>query len=213
LNRAKEDLTMTAIARRPLLAALLALPALPAAAAIDAVKASSFIQATGSELVAAINSGAAVARRREQVAAVLRRAVDIEGAGRFILGRFWRQATPAEQAEYAKLFEETIILNLAARFGEYQGVKFTLGRAQPNADQDVMVSTTIERPNSPAFVLDWRVAEIGGQPRIVDMIAEGTSLRLTQRSEYASVIQRNNGQVSALLAAMRDQITRMKAQQ
>jgi phospholipid transport system substrate-binding protein len=213
LNRAKEDLTMTAIARRPLLAALLGLPALPAAAAIDAVKASSFIQATGSELVAAINSGAAVARRREQVAAVLRRAVDIEGAGRFILGRFWRQATPAEQAEYAKLFEETIILNLAARFGEYQGVKFTLGRAQPNADQDVMVSTTIERPNSPAFVLDWRVAEIGGQPRIVDMIAEGTSLRLTQRSEYASVIQRNNGQVSALLAAMRDQITRMKAQQ
>lgn len=204
---------MTAFHRRPLLAAALLLPAAKAVAAIDAVKASSFIQSTGNELVGAINSGAPVARRREQVATVLRRAVDIEGVGRFILGRFWRQATPAEQADYTRLFEDTLIHNLASRFGEYQGVKFTLGRAQPNTDDDVMVSTTIERPNSAAFVLDWRVAELAGQPRIIDMIAEGTSLRLTQRSEYASVIQRNNGQVSALLTAMRDQIPRMRAQE
>jgi len=206
---------MTTIERRLVLATALGLPlALPfrqAAAAIDAARASTFIQSTGNELVGAINSNAPVARRRESVAGILRRAVDIEGVGRFILGRFWRTATPAEQQEYTKLFEETLIHNLASRFGEYQGVKFTLGRSQANTEEDVMVSTSVERPNTAAFTLDWRVAEVGGGPRIIDMIAEGTSLRLTQRSEYASVIQRNGGQVSALLAAMRQQIAQMRA--
>ena len=206
---------MTTIERRLLLATALGLPlALPfrqAAAAIDAARASTFIQGTGNELVGAINSSAPVAARRESVAGILRRAVDIEGVGRFILGRFWRTASPAEQQEYTKLFEETLIHNLASRFGEYQGVKFTLGRSQANTEEDVMVSTSVERPNTAAFTLDWRVAEVGGGPRIIDMIAEGTSLRLTQRSEYASVIQRNGGQVSALLAAMRQQIAQMRA--
>jgi phospholipid transport system substrate-binding protein len=206
---------MTTIERRLVLAATLGLPfAVPArraAAAIDAARASTFIQATGNELVGTINSGAPVAARRTSVAGVLKRAVDIEGVGRFILGRFWRVATPAEQEEYTKLFEETLIHNLASRFGEYQGVKFTLGRAQANTEDDVMVSTSVERPNTAAFTLDWRVSDVSGGPKIVDLIAEGTSLRLTQRSEYASVIQRNGGQVSALLAAMRQQIVQMRA--
>jgi phospholipid transport system substrate-binding protein len=54
------------------------------------------------------------------VAAILRRAVDVEGTGRFILGRWWRTATPAEQQEYLQLFEQTLIRNLASRFGEYR---------------------------------------------------------------------------------------------
>ncbi len=206
---------MTTIQRRLVVAAALGLPvALPlrsALAAIDATRASGFIQSTGNDLVGAINSNAPVAARRDSVAGILRRAVDIEGVGRFILGRFWRTASPAEQQEYSRLFEQTLIHNLASRFGEYQGVKFTLGRSQANTEDDVMVSTSVERPNTAAFTLDWRVSDIGGAPRIIDMIAEGTSLRLTQRSEYASVVQRNGGQVSALLAAMRQQISQMRA--
>jgi phospholipid transport system substrate-binding protein len=176
----------------------------------DIARASAFIQATGQELVTAINdTRASPQQRRDRVAAVLRRAVDVPGVGRFILGRWWRQASPAEQQEYMQLFEETLIRNLAARFGEYQGVRFSLGRTQQRTEEDVLVSTIIERANSAPFSLDWRVADVGGQPRVVDVIAEGTSLRLTQRSEYSSVIQRNNGQVSALLAAMRQQIQQL----
>jgi phospholipid transport system substrate-binding protein len=172
-----------------------------------------FIQSTGQEMVAVINSGAPVAQRRQQVAAILRRAVDVEAVGRFVLGRWWRQASPAEQQEYMRLFEETLIRNLSARFGEYQGVRFSLGRSQQRTEEDVLVSTIIERPNLAPFGLDWRVSEVGGQPKVVDVIAEGTSLRLTQRSEYSAVIQRNNGQVAALLAAMRNQIQQLAARE
>jgi len=123
------------------------------------------------------------------------------------------QATPQEQQEYIKLFEETLIRNLSARFGEYQGVRFSLGRSQQRTEDDVLVNTIIERPNTAPFSLDWRVSEVGGHPRIVDVIAEGTSLRLTQRSEYSSVIQRNNGSIAALLQAMRGQIAQLAARE
>lgn len=208
---------MTTHSRRAALAAglLIAGGALPARAQVaDIARASAFIQQTGNDLVAAINdTRAPVAQRRERVAAVLRRAVDIQGVGRFIIGRWWRQATPQEQADYMRLFEETLIRNLSSRFGEYQGVRFSLGRTQQRTEDDVLVNTLIERANSAPFALDWRVAEVGGQPKIVDVIAEGTSMRLTQRSEYSSVITRNNGQVAALLAAMQQQIQQMAARE
>lgn len=205
-----------AMPRRAVLTGLAALPfARPAASQqIEISRAASFIQATGEELVAAINaSGASVAQRRERVAAVLRRAVDVEGVGRFILGRYWRVATAEQQAEYLRLFEEVLIRNLSARFGEYQGVRFALGRSQARTEEDALVNTVVERPGSPAFGLDWRVAEVGGQPRIVDVIAEGTSLRLTTRSEYSSVISRNGNTIEPLLVAMRQQIRSLAARE
>jgi phospholipid transport system substrate-binding protein len=187
----------------------------PAAAQqVDLGRATAFIQQTGEQLVGAINAtGQSVAQRRERVAEVLRRSVDVEGVGRFILGRWWRQATPEQQQEYLQLFEQVLIRNLSARFGEYQGVRFTLGRTQARTEEDALVNTIVERPGNPAFGLDWRVAEIGGQPKVVDVIAEGTSLRLTTRSEYSSVITRNGGQVAALLSAMRNQIQQLAARE
>lgn len=180
----------------------------------DIARATAFIQATGQELVTAINAtNAPVAQRRERVAQVLRRAVDVDGVGRFILGRWWRTATAEQQQEYLQLFEQVLIRNLSARFGEYQGVRFSLGRTQARTEEDALVSTIVERPGNPAFGLDWRVAEVGGQPKVVDVIAEGTSLRLTTRSEYSSVISRNGGNVAALLAAMRQQIQTLAARE
>jgi len=206
---------MTNLPRRPLLGLLAAgLLTTPAQAATDPARAAAFIQATGEKLVAAINDTRSdVATRRNRVAAVLRQAVDTEGVGRFILGRWWRQATPAEQAEYLRLFDETLTRNLSARFGDYQGVRFSVGRLQQRTEDDVLVNTVIERPNSAAYALDWRVSEVGGQPKIVDLIAEGTSLRLTQRSEYSAVIQRNGNSIAALLAAMQGQIAQLAARE
>lgn len=187
------------------------LPLLPAPraghAAVPPARATAFIQAAGEELVAVINNPALSAEeRRRRVAAILRRSVDVEGVGRFVLGRFWRQATPAEQAEYLRLFEESLIRNLAGRFGEFQGVSFSVERSPRMIEEDVVVATIVTRPGQPPVTLEWRVAEVGGQPRIVDLIAEGASLRLTQRSEYAAVITRGGNQVAALNAALRRQL-------
>jgi phospholipid transport system substrate-binding protein len=199
----------------PLLAAAgLVVSPRPGRAEIDPARATAFVQAAGNELVAAINDPRLdLATRRDRVGATLRRTIDIEGTGRFILGRYVRQASPAELAEYIRLFDDIIVRNLSARFGEYRGVRFTLGRSQQRTEEDVLVSTIVERPNTAAFSLDWRVSEVHGQPRVVDVIAEGTSLRLTTRSEYSAVIQRNGGRVASLLDAMRNQIAQLAARE
>lgn len=208
---------MTVPSRRALLALCATLPFLQpggAAAQMDPNRAASFIQQTGEAMVATLNSTTlTLPQRRERVANILRQAVDIEGTGRFILGRWWRVASPAEQQEYLRLFEETLIRNLASRFGEFQGVRFAMGRSQQRTEDDVLVTTIVERPGTPPINLDWRVADVNGHPRVVDLVAEGTSLRLTQRSEYSSVVQRGGGQVSALLTAMRGQLSQMQARQ
>jgi phospholipid transport system substrate-binding protein len=203
------------ISRRFLLAGFAGLASLPVRAQqMDITRATAFVDRAGQDLVNAINDPRLnQTQRRDKVGGILRSAIDIEGTGRFILGRYVRQASPAELQDYLKLFDEIIIRNLSARFGEYRGVKFSLGRSQQRTEEDALVSTLVERPNSPAFTLDWRVAEINGQPKVVDVIAEGTSLRLTTRSEYAAVIQRNSGRVASLLEAMRGQIAQLAARE
>ena len=203
------------ISRRFLLAGFAGLASLPARAQqMDITRATAFVDRAGQDLVNAINDPRLnQTQRRDRVASILRNAIDIEGTGRFILGRYVRQASPAELQDYQKLFDEIIIRNLSARFGEYRGVKFSLGRSQQRTEEDALVSTLIERPNNPSFTLDWRVADINGQPKVVDVIAEGTSLRLTTRSEYAAVIQRNSGRVASLLDAMRGQIAQLAARE
>jgi phospholipid transport system substrate-binding protein len=203
------------LSRRLVLAGFVVFGATPARAQqMDINRATAFVDRAGQDLVSAINDPRLnQTQRRDRVASILRTAIDIEGTGRFILGRYVRQASPAELQDYLKLFDEIIIRNLSARFGEYRGVKFSLGRSQQRTEEDALVSTLVERPNTPAFTLDWRVAEINGQPKVVDVIAEGTSLRLTTRSEYAAVIQRNGGRVASLLDAMRGQIAQLASRE
>src|SRR3954469_896744 len=203
---------MTMLKRRMLLGITFSLSCTHAAwAELDGTSAADFIRSLGQELVGAIDSSDPIARRRERMAAILRRKVDIEGVGRFVLGRWWRQASPTEHQEYMRLFEETLVNNLSARLGEYRGVRILLDRAPQRGEDGVLVSTIIGRPNAAPCSLDWRVGEVGGQPKVMDVIAEGTSLRLTQRSEYSSVIQNHGGQVAALLAEMRSQLQQLAA--
>ena len=63
----------------------------------------------------------------------------------------------------------------------------------------------VNRPNNPPAKVDWVISMGSGGPKIVDVVAEGTSLRLTQRSDYASYITRNGNNVQALIDAMKQQ--------
>jgi phospholipid transport system substrate-binding protein len=164
-----------------------------------------FVRATGDHLVAVINGNMPAADKRQTLAKIIDAAVDVNGVAQFCLGRFWRTASSKEQQEYTQLFHAVLVNNISAKLGEYQGVKFTVGRAEDRDDNQV-VSTTVERPNNAPTEVQWIISQASGAPRIVDVVAEGTSLRLTQRSDYAAYLTRNNNSVQALIEAMRQQI-------
>ncbi len=191
-------------------AALAATTVLPrfidAALAQPAAGAAGLIQNTGNQLVAIVNSSASVAERRQRLQQVIDSTVDVEGIARFCLGRFWRQATPAQQQQYLALFHQVLMNSITGHLGEYRGVRFEMGRAQQRAEGSV-VSTTVDRPNNPPTAVDWVVEDVGGSPKIVDVVAEGVSMRQTQRSDYAAFLTRNGSNVQALIEAMRQQTT------
>jgi phospholipid transport system substrate-binding protein len=76
------------------------------------------------------------------------------------------------------------------------------GRQQ---DDEAIVTTVVARPNNPPTSVDWVIEKPAVAPKIIDVVAEGTSLRLTQRQDYASYLTRNNNDVDALIGAMRQQ--------
>ena len=168
-------------------------------------RAVAFVKATGEKLIAVVNGAGAPQQKRASLAEVIDGTVDVDGVARFCLGRFWRQATPAQQKGYLATFHQVLVSNITAKLGEYQGVKFTTNRAVPDGDT-VKVDTTVERPNNPPTNVQWVIGNASSDPKIVDVIAEGTSLRLTQRSDYASYLAHNNNNIDALISAMRQQV-------
>ena len=185
------------------LAALSALAPL-AARAQGTDKAAAFVKATGDKLVAVVNGPGSAASKRAQMTQIINSAVDVDGVGKFCLGRYWRQASPEQQKQYLSLFHEVLVTNITSKLGEYQGVTFTMGRTRQQ-DEEAVVSTTVVRPNNAPTAVDWVIANPTSEPKIIDVVAEGTSLRLTQRSDYASYLSRNGNNVGALIEAMRHQ--------
>lgn len=168
-------------------------------------KATAFVKETGEKLVAVVNGPGNAPVKRAEMTRILNQAVDVDGIGRFCLGRFWRTATPEQQKQYLTLFHEVLVTNITSKLGEYQGVSFMIGRAHVQDDEDV-VSTTVNRPNNPPTAVDWIIANPNADPKIIDVLAEGTSLRLTQRQDYASYLSHNGNNVDALISAMKSQL-------
>jgi phospholipid transport system substrate-binding protein len=188
-------------------AAALALYAEPRLAwAQGADKASVFVKTVGDKLVAVVNNPGSVSAKRTAMSEIINSAVDVDAIGRFCLGRYWRQASEDQQKRYLALFHEVLITNITSKLGEYQGVRFTMGRSRPQ-DEEAAVATVVDRPNNAPTNVDWIISNPSTNPKIIDVVAEGTSLRLTQRSDYASYLAHNGNNVDALIAAMKQQVS------
>lgn len=129
---------------------------------------------------------------------------DMERIGRFVLGKNWRDANAKQQREYQKLFNDLIVRIYSKRLDNYQGQQFEVTDAQPIGRNDILVKSYIIPPSGAKINVDWRMREIGGRYKVIDIIIEKVSMSLTQRSEFSSIIQRGGGDVEALLAYLRE---------
>ncbi|MGC2204235.1 MAG: ABC transporter substrate-binding protein [Stellaceae bacterium] len=129
---------------------------------------------------------------------------DCPGIARFVLGHYWRDASPEEQQEFVKLFEDYVVFVYTARLSNFGGETLKVRGSRSDGD-GVIVSTDVASPGSPSPLrMDWRLVSDNGHYKINDIIVEGVSMAVTQRSEFASVVQRSGGQVRGLIAMMRE---------
>jgi phospholipid transport system substrate-binding protein len=182
----------------------------PAARADDVSAARAMIQTTGSTLLGVVNSSAGYAQKQAQLKQLVDDNVDVDGVARFVLGRFWRVATPQQQQEYMQTFRQLLVYAVTGQASTFQGASFSVGSAtqQPVG---IVVNTTVNVPGKPQATVQWVVQMMNGQPKIIDIIAEGTSLRLTERNDYAGVISQHGGRIQPLIDAMRSQLARFEA--
>ncbi len=142
---------------------------------------------------------------------ILHSSFSVKTIARFSLGQAWRSATKEQQTEYLKLFEEMIIKTYAERFKEYSGQKLQVTGYTPANKYDTVVHSVIiddsELKSTDNIRVDWRVRSRKGKTRIIDIIVEGISMSITQRSDFESVIQKGGGDIEALLESMRDQMS------
>ena len=178
--------------------------ALPARAADNAKQ---FIQSFGTQLVTIVNSPVPLPEKKAKVLPLVQKNVDIDGIGRYCLGRYWKIATPEQRQHYLTLFHEVLVNAITDKLGEYRGVSFTIGDVTKSGGED-SVNAILTRPQQPPASMQWIVGYDNGQPQVVDVIGEGASLRLTQRNDYSSFIARNGGSVDTLLAALQKQLDR-----
>lgn len=137
--------------------------------------------------------------KKKRFEGLLHDSFDMKTIGRFALGRYWRTSSKAQQDEYLDLFEELILEVYAGRFDDYSGQRFEVRQARKNAPNDVLVSSYIMSPSDPEVQVDWRVRYKNGKYKIIDIIVEGVSMSVTQRSDFSSVIQRGGGDIQVLI--------------
>jgi phospholipid transport system substrate-binding protein len=186
-----------------LLLAIALVPAVPAPAGASADPAQ-FIKSMGEKAINEL-TGANVteAERQERFRQLFTESFDVPTIGKFVLGRYWRTATDAERAEFLKLFEDFIVKSYAVRFADYAGESFDVQNTTGAADGASVVHSRINRKGAETIRVDWRVQQSQDRLAITDVIVEGVSMAVTQRSEFASVIQSKGGKVAGLIDALR----------
>lgn len=120
---------------------------------------------------------------------MIRTNVDIPWIGQFVMGRFWRQASDKQKADYLKNYEDFIATTYASRFTEYKGDGFVVTNARSDAENKFTVKMSIKTDNE-AMLVDYKVRKNdSGKFKIYDLNVEGVSLITTQRSEFSSILQ------------------------
>ncbi len=170
----------------------------------SADSATAFMTKAVAELTSVVNGPGTMPEKAAGLQAIIERMVDVNSVGRFCLGRFWRTASPDQQKSYIEQFHRVLVSNITSKVGEYSGVDISIQKTFTRED-GIVVSSQVARPNNAPAKVDWLISTESGQPLIIDVIAEGTSLRLTQRNDYSAFLSRNNNDVGALIAALKQQ--------
>ena len=130
---------------------------------------------------------------------------DIPSISRFVLGKYWKSATTTQKKEFIVTFRNYIVKTYSSRFSEYTGEKLTLINSENESNPKLfIVHTALNREDAPPIKVDWRVGLKKDRYVILDIIIEGISLAITQRSEFVSVIDQNDGNVDNLIKLLKE---------
>lgn len=181
-------------------AGMVMMSAVPAHA--DSVEpASKFVEALGNKAIGIVSDKTtSKAQKQTRLEGLFMDNVDFPWVARFVMGRFWREATADQKDRYVKQYEKFQILHYTSRFSDYTSGSFKISGARDDGDGEFTISMQIQPGDkgSEPVLVDYRVRKQDkGGYKIFDVIVEGVSMITTQRSEFASIL--SNKGIDALI--------------
>lgn len=205
------------ISRRTLLSALAGLAFSFAASSLAAAEADpkAFVSQLASTAMETMTAkGIPDAERHKRFRTLFTSDVDMHELGKLVLGRHWRTASPEQQVEFLKEFEDVVVLTWATRFKDYGGdLRHVVTGSSSDGERGITVESKVERDKQQPIALQWKLRQSESGFKVVDLVVEGASMMVTYRSEYASVIQANGGKIDGLLSALRTKIAELESGQ
>jgi phospholipid transport system substrate-binding protein len=130
---------------------------------------------------------------------------DIPSISRFVLGKYWKQASLDQKKKFIKAFRNYVVKTYSSRFNEYSGEQLTLLNFENESNPKIfVVHTGLKREDASMLMVDWRIGKKKDRFIILDIIIEGISLAVTQRSEFVSVIDQNEGSIDKLISLLKE---------
>ena len=132
--------------------------------------------------------------------------VDIRGVGLYTLGSYRKNLSEEQKKEYSILFEEYFLKTFVSRLTDYSEPKIDVVSADKKNEKYTIVSSILlATDKKPEVKIDWRVyTKNPNKPLIRDLIIEGLSLARTQKEEFSSIIDSNDGDINALFSKLKE---------
>ena len=165
-----------------------------------------FIQSTVDQASKILSDEISNDQKIEKLKSIAKESVDVEGIGYYTLGKHRKSLTEDQKKLYLDLFEKYFLKSFSSRLVEYTDPQINVDSQEVLNNNYTIVNSTLKGTDKrPEIKIDWRVyTKIPEKPLIRDLIIEGLSLARTQKEEFSSIINSNDGDIAALFKTLED---------
>ena len=165
-----------------------------------------FVQSTVNRAAKTLGGNLTKEERIQKLQNIARDTVDIRGIGLYSLGGHRKILNSVQKTEYEEVFKKYFLKSFASRLAEYSNPEIEVNsKKKINENYTMVKSTLVATDTRPEVKIDWRIYTKNPENLLIrDLIIEGLSLVRTQREEFASIINSNDGNIDALLKNLRD---------
>ena len=172
----------------------------------NAIEPDVFVQSTVNRASLTLSKDISKKEKMLELQELARDTVDISGIGLYTLGKYRKEITEDQKKKYSELFENYFLKSFSSRLSEYSNPKINVvSKDKKNEKYTIVSSILIATDERPEVKIDWRIyTKNPDKPLIRDLIIEGLSLARTQKEEFNSIIQSNDGDIEALFISLKD---------
>ena len=177
---------------------------------VHSIEADVFIQSTVNRAAKTLGGNLSKKERVEKLKDIARDTVDLEALGFYSLGAYRKNLTEDQLKEYKEVFEEYFLKSFSSRLAEYSNPEIEVkSKKIINTNYTIVSSILVSTESRPEVKIDWRVYTKNPDNLVIrDLIIEGLSLARTQKEEFASILNSNDGKIEVLIKNLSDFIAK-----